>query len=137
MKKIILPLICLLFSTVALAQAGPSPVELTFQNGALKAEATWLEPGVVTGPETKMQIQWLNQAGQAVDLDGDFRVQLFMPDMGHGSSPTKIGKLAEPGLYTVNRIYFTMPGTWEVRVILRLTNQPAETQVLSVLAPPL
>ncbi len=115
------------------ANAQTSPTTLSFQQGTLTAELTWAENSPVVGPESKMQVQWRDAAGQPVDLAGDFRVVLFMPDMGHGSSPTKIAKPAETvGLYKVSKIYFTMPGLWEVRVILRLTGMDPEMQYTSL-----
>ena len=42
-------------------------------------------------------------------------VELFMPSMGHGSSPVVIQKINSL-LYQVDEVYFIMPGDWEVRI---------------------
>ncbi len=42
------------------------------------------------------------------------KVELWMPSMGHGSSPVTIEKLSE-GLYRASRVYFSMGGDWEIR----------------------
>ena len=115
-----------------MAQAQTSPEILSFPQHALKAELTWLENSPAVGPESKLQIQWRNEQGEAVEIPSDFRVALFMPDMGHGSSPTKIAKLEGVGLYRVNKIYFTMPGLWEVRVTLKPVQGEPETALFSL-----
>lgn len=140
MKHLIYLFATSMMSTVIAASAGAQSSDgrvafLKYQEGHLKAQLTWVSPAPVTGPESKLQVQWLNENDEAVEIDGDFKVQLFMPAMGHGSSPTKIAKLSSVGLYLVNKIYFTMPGDWEVRLTLRLKDQAPETQALPVLAP--
>ena len=42
------------------------------------------------------------------------KVVLWMPSMGHGSSPVTVERLAT-GLYRANRVFFTMKGDWEIR----------------------
>jgi hypothetical protein len=106
---------------------------LDYPKAGLQAELTWLENSPVVGPESRMLVQWRNAQGEAVSLNGDFRVVLFMPDMGHGSSPTKIAKLPDTvGLYRVTKMYFTMPGVWEVKVTLKLADTDPETSVTTL-----
>jgi hypothetical protein len=52
-------------------------------------------------------------SGPYQDLPNDLHIYLWMPDMGHGSSPVKIKKLGT-GEYEVNSIYFIMGGKWEI-----------------------
>ena len=57
-----------------------------------------------------------NQFDQSVvltDLPGDVNVLLWMPGMGHGSSPTKVQRL-DVGTYRVTQVFFVMPGEWEI-----------------------
>ena len=49
---------------------------------------------------------------QAVSL-----AKLWMPDMGHGSSPTRLVPVGT-GCTRVERMNYLMEGTWEVRVTL-------------------
>lgn len=51
------------------------------------------------------------------EITDTLKVYLWMPDMGHGSSPTTIEKVA-PGLYRISRLEFIMAGAWELRVEL-------------------
>jgi hypothetical protein len=61
-----------------------------------------------------------------IENDINLRIQLFMPDMGHGSAPTKTIKLSN-GTYQVSRLFFTMPGYWTVNFqILDETGQIRE-----------
>jgi hypothetical protein len=45
-------------------------------------------------------------------------VVLWMPSMGHGSSPVTITS-QEMGIFRASDIYFIMPGPWEIRYQLR------------------
>lgn len=60
----------------------------------------------------------LNRADQSPipvdDLD-HFQVVLWMPSMGHGSSPVAIEKL-DTGTYRVSQVYFIMGGDWEIQI---------------------
>lgn len=46
------------------------------------------------------------------------KVQLWMPSMGHGSSPVKV-EAPEPGVYNATDVFFIMPGDWDVRIQLK------------------
>ena len=52
-------------------------------------------------------------------------VKLWMPDMGHGSSPVKVVRplnasgLPEAGLYRAEEVHFVMAGAWEIRVVFK------------------
>ncbi len=54
------------------------------------------------------------------DVSGDLAMRLWMPDMGHGSSPTTVERLRDdqgvivPGAYRIRAVYFIMPGLWEM-----------------------
>jgi hypothetical protein len=45
------------------------------------------------------------------------RVKLWMPEHGHGSTPTQVGPVND-GCRLVSKVNFTMPGEWDVRVEL-------------------
>ena len=52
-------------------------------------------------------------------------VKLFMPSMGHGSSPVKIaaktdaGGTAIPGVFSVTEVFFVMEGKWQIQIQLK------------------
>lgn len=51
--------------------------------------------------------------GPYQDLPENLHIYLWMPDMGHGSSPVKIKRIA-PGEYEVSSVYFIMGGKWQI-----------------------
>jgi len=58
-------------------------------------------------------------------------VQLWMPSMNHGSSPVQIEKLEE-GFYRVQKVFFNMPGEWDLRIQLKEGNIVREQVVLKI-----
>ena len=42
------------------------------------------------------------------------KIILWMPSMGHGSSPVTVERLSV-GLYRAKNVFFTMKGDWEIR----------------------
>lgn len=65
-----------------------------------------------------------NDPQVTVDPQSQVGVVLWMPSMGHGSSPVKIQKVSD-GIYRVYNVFFVMPGDWEIRI--RLKNDKNET----------
>jgi hypothetical protein len=72
-----------------------------------------------------------NQSPTFVDLALLPIVTLWMPSMGHGSSPTVIERV-EVGRYHVSRVYFMMKGEWEIRFQLKNGNEVQDQAVLPV-----
>ncbi len=59
----------------------------------------------------------LNQMDQTpveVDPSGTPEVVLWMPAMGHGSTPTHTDRI-DVGTFRTNNVFFVMPGKWEIR----------------------
>lgn len=90
----------------------------------------------ISGPmkgENKFIVRaWDNDLGTIngpyQDLPEKFHVYLWMPDMGHGSAPVKIRKIAT-GEYEVSNAYFIMGGAWEIHFEL-LKNEVAVDKVI-------
>lgn len=57
-------------------------------------------------------------AAKQQEIDFNVAVKLWMPSMGHGSSPVKVEKIA-PGLFKVTQVYFIMSGDWEIRIQIK------------------
>lgn len=49
------------------------------------------------------------------DPAGSVAVELWMPDMNHGSSPVLVERLG-PGTYRASQVFFSMRGAWDIRV---------------------
>lgn len=78
------------------------------------------------------------KTGRANLVDGSFlaedpylelAVVLWMPSMGHGSSPVTIERL-DRGTYRVSEVFFTMAGDWEIRVQLKAGNDVKSEAIL-------
>ena len=61
---------------------------------------------------------FLDDSAIPVDIAKNPEVVLWMPSMGHGSTPTKVFK-ADVGSYQVQDVFFIMPGEWQIRVQLK------------------
>lgn len=116
----------------------PAHSHLVFQNGALHAHASW-----TTGPqvndESVLRLEFKDASThQSIELNATVKVVLWMPDMGHGSSPTQTQRVtneageALPGAFNIKDIYFIMGGKWEVNVTLTYPNGQTETQTINV-----
>jgi YtkA-like len=77
---------------------------------------TWIT-GPVKGQNKFILKSWHKDLGTLngpyQDLPNDLYIYLWMPAMGHGSSPVKMKKL-NVGEYEVSDAYFIMGGKWEI-----------------------
>jgi hypothetical protein len=73
-----------------------------------------------------------NASGPYSDPAFPVFVRLWMPTMGHGSSPVETSPfldssgLAIPGVYSVKHVFFVMRGGWEIQVQLQNGTQVVE-----------
>lgn len=136
MKTILLSLFALTvcFSLSASA-AHDDVISMTFNNGAIQAQAHWLK-GPQVGDESILMIDWSSGTDRrAIELPGTFQVRIIMPDMPEMKSPpTQITRILDGGgnpvlgSYQVSSIYFTMGGDWKVRVEVTYPDGSAETR---------
>lgn len=77
--------------------------------------------------------------GPFVDPGYQFKVVLWMPSMGHGSSPTRVEPLLDTtgnpavGQYWVKQVYFSMGGDWDIRLQLKNGSQVVSQVILPVI----
>lgn len=95
---------------------------LQFSQSHLCASLSWTQ-GPVSPNESEFILKFWDEqssseSGPYIDPLNTLSVVLWMPSMGHGSSPVTIEKL-DTGVYRVRRVYFIMPGEWEVRAFLK------------------
>ncbi len=81
---------------------------------ALSLEIQWLK-GPRFYDESSLILFIKDSKGELIDFSDEFEFQIWMPTMGHGSSPVKIQKLSQ-GIYKIIDIYFIMPGYWELQI---------------------
>lgn len=101
----------------------------------LSASIKWIQ-GPVAYKESKFDLVW-NDKNIPFDPWFGFGLDLFMPAMGHGSSPVKIEEKLDgkgypiPGQYSVTRVYFTMTGAWQLRLTAHF-DRGDETRVVDL-----
>lgn len=57
-----------------------------------------------------------------LDENISIHAYLWMPDMGHGSSPIEIQKI-DPTTYSLTELAFIMPGFWVLHIELKQNNR--------------
>lgn len=68
---------------------------------------------------------------ERMDIAGEVKVVLWMPAMGHGSSPVTVEKVSS-GVYKVDRVFFVMPGDWEIRIQVKNGNNVSDEIVQKI-----
>ncbi len=78
------------------------------------------------------------ESGPYIAPSNEVFVKLWMPSMGHGSSPVTIkpalntsGEIIA-GVYDVSDVFFTMHGNWEIQVQLRQARKVIEQAKIDV-----
>jgi hypothetical protein len=56
---------------------------------------------------------------------------LWMPSMGHGSSPTRVDRV-DVGTYRASDVFFIMPGEWDLRFQFSEDNQVIDEAVAQI-----
>lgn len=139
--KHVFSLFLVLVSFLAISQtawtATPSGV-LSFKEGKLSIFASFIKsPTMDEDSVLALEAIDLSSRQPAVFTD-KIDVELWMPSMGHGSSPTQVVPMmdsdARPlaGMYLVTNVFFIMPGDWEVRVTLTDSQGRVETRSFPV-----
>ncbi|MEN0057818.1 MAG: hypothetical protein AAGB31_03205 [Bdellovibrio sp.] len=99
-------------------------------------------------PKTSLlaRLQWLTEINTSipaellVELQGnltqfdELTAHLWMPSMGHGSAPLRIDSLS-PAKFHLSRMYFIMPGDWEVRLLLKKDGQVIDQLFIPLMVP--
>lgn len=116
--------------------------DVTFKTQGLCASMDWVK----YPDEGKMgaftlrfwQVGQGNASGPYFEPTFPIFVRLWMPSMGHGSSPVEVSPshdsngLAIPGVYDVTRVFFVMRGDWEIQVQLQNDTRTIEQASFSV-----
>jgi len=92
------------------------PLVKLSRDGELAAALIEANPSPPAKGSNTWTVELTDADGNPV-VDQDVSAVLFMPEHGHGSSPTTVTPGANPGEYDISRITFTMGGVWEVRLI--------------------
>lgn len=118
--------IFLLFATFSVT-AATNVDHLSFADGKIQALVSW-KVGPHVEQESNMIVEFKVDEGV---YPRELKAVLFMPDMGHGSSPTKVEKISDSS-FKVSRMYFTMPGLWEIRLTIKNEHGAKETKFFTI-----
>jgi len=114
-----------------------SNCKVKFSTESLCVSLRWLT-SVSTSSAGSLEIKFWpetgNEAGPYVNSLYVLGVALWMPAMGHGSSPVTLTQKG-PGEYVVENMYFTMRGDWDIQLLLKDNRKIIEKQVISVHVP--
>ena len=102
--------------------------DLTFETEVLTIN-TYFRNSLTVGEEISMLIIMTNEFGVPTSPMSNFKMKLWMPDMGHGSFPVSITNVSA-GVFEANEIFFTMPGYWDIHFELHDENNKIVEKVL-------
>ena len=117
----------------------PTPAaHLTYKKGSLHIHADFLKTPIA-GEEAFLKLEARDgKTHKLIDIQDDIDVELWMPDMNHGSSPTLVERAIDnqgnpiTGTFIARSLYFVMAGTWDVKVTLKDSNNVSETKKFSL-----
>lgn len=94
-----------------------SSCDMYFKSEKLCLEQKWdIMPSKTT--VGKMTLTFKDDQGRSISPVKNPFVLLWMPTMGHGSTPVTI-TLIEDGVYSVTNVKFIMGGPWDIRYQLK------------------
>jgi hypothetical protein len=99
----------------------------SLQNVQLCLTAAWEQ----TPDSTKYNSMKLTLSGANINAFDQLESLLWMPSMGHGSSPVRIEKI-DANTYRIYDMYFVMAGDWEVRIFLKKAGQSVDQVFIPV-----
>ncbi|WP_412462991.1 FixH family protein [Halobacteriovorax sp. RT-2-6] len=91
--------------------------EIRFDTEALTILRQW-DKGPIVYDSSTLTITFKDSANNLKDPAGEFSAYIWMPDMGHGSYPITVTRIAT-GVYQLTDIYFTMGGLWDFHLQLK------------------
>lgn len=103
-----------------------------FSSENICLKTTWIQkPTESTYGEMTLSFVDYNDPSRFVDPVTLPFILLWMPSMGHGSSPVKIIRL-DIGIYRASEIFFIMPGPWDIRYQLKNGSHVIEEKIQKV-----
>lgn len=113
-------------SDPARGEAPADDCRLFFDKSNLCVDLQW-EKLPTTSEKGSFVLRFYEKQNNAILLDPTLSVAvtLWMPSMGHGSSPVKIERQAQ-GVYRISNVFFIMPGEWDIRIQLKNEGQIIE-----------
>lgn len=114
-------------------EAITSECAVRFEKLGACAKIAWVNPPAkkqdskfqfaITGVLSEINAEKLAQA--------TLEVELWMPSMGHGSSPTSVQKI-NVSTYDVSSVHFIMGGDWEIRFTLKNGSEVLDEAIFNI-----
>lgn len=112
---------------------------LRLPNHKLCASITWVKKPKDDEEVGEFTLRFWDEAkgtehGPYVSPEATVLAVLWMPDHGHGSTPTKVAAAQDPsgaqipGVYQVTNVHFVMTGAWQILIQLRKNGQVIEQE---------
>jgi len=101
---------------------------LTKQNAGLTVKIVESMPSPPTKGTNTMTLEIADAAGTPID-GATVAVTPWMPDHAHGSALRPVATSVGGGRYAVTKLYFPMPGLWQVTVSVQPPSAPAAQEV--------
>jgi len=77
------------------------------------------------------RLNQLDQTAVETDMTSIPDLILWMPSMGHGSSPTSSERI-DVGTYRMNNVFFIMPGDWDLKFQIHSNSEKIDEAIVSV-----
>lgn len=101
---------------------GPDQCDYLFKSTGWCGTVRWNHPlnqGIENEFQAEVKLSPLkNVPPSSVQVPSSVILSLWMPGMGHGSSPTRVTPGPRPMTWLVKNVYFSMRGEWEIWLTL-------------------
>ncbi|HET9933313.1 MAG TPA: FixH family protein [Polyangiaceae bacterium] len=94
----------------------PPPTVVASESGALRVELS--SPDGIARGLNRFQFEVLEAADESPATELEFRMQPFMPAMGHGSGGEPEVRSIEAGRYEFSSVLLNMAGRWQLRTTI-------------------
>ncbi len=103
-----------------------------FKSENLCLKTAWVQrPSESTYGEMTLSFVDVNDETRLVDPKNEPFIVLWMPSMGHGSSPVTMERI-DVGRYKASEIFFIMPGPWDIRYQLKSGSDVVEERIQKI-----
>lgn len=100
--------------------------EFIFSTEELCMKFEWIkQPSESEFGEMKVLFTEIKDDRIRVSPKNNFHFFLWMPSMGHGSSPVQVNEIS-PGEFVISKIFFIMLGPWQMHFQLKDQNEIIE-----------
>ncbi len=109
-----------------------NPCPLFFKQERVCAKLEWEKrPTETEAGSFNLKLSIPENPSELTDPKHTPAVVLWMPSMGHGSSPVTVKKTAK-GIYEATNVFFIMPGQWNIRLQLKNNDEVIDEVIQTI-----